>query len=194
VLHALASSALCVACCVLREASTVCCVLRAAPQGSAAGAAPIKRDRRQVARGSATRGKYEARSTSMRCALDVYRLREGARLLAERCARSPGSARVCAREMRTSKDVINLAPQQKYFVLDGPTKALSGWGQGSPPATANYRFRSRSAGAATTGAGVGISRSAQSREKAQQGRSCSTASGRFGRFGFAQQPTPSSSS
>ena len=67
--------------------------------------------RQQAARGSATRGKYEARSTSMRCALDVYRLREGARLLAERCARSPGSARVCAREMRTSKDVINLAPQ-----------------------------------------------------------------------------------
>ena len=48
----------------------------------------------------------------MRGALDVYRLREGARLLAERCARSPGSARVCAREIRTSKDVINLAPQQ----------------------------------------------------------------------------------
>ena len=86
-------------------------VARAAPQGRAAGAAPVKRDRRQAARGSATRGKYEARSTSMRCALDVYRLREGARLLAERCARSPGSARVCAREMRTSKDVINLAPQ-----------------------------------------------------------------------------------
>ena len=188
-LHALASSALCVACCVLREARTVCCVLRAAPQGSAAGAAPIKRDQQQVARGSATRGKYEARSTSMRCALDVYRLREGARLLAERCARSPGSARVCAREMRTSKDVINLAPQQKYFVLDGPTEALSGWGQGSPPATANNSYRCRPAGAAIAGAGVGISRSAQSREKAQQGRSCSTASGRFGRFGFAQQPT-----
>ena len=122
VLHALASSALCVACCVLREASTVCCVLRAAPQGSAAGAAPIKRDRQQVTRGSATRSKYGARSTSMRCALDVYRLREGARLLAERCARSPGSARMCAREMRTSKDVINLAPQQKYFVSNGPTE------------------------------------------------------------------------
>ena len=87
-------------------------VARAAPQGRAAGAAPIKRGRRQVARGSAARGKYEDRSTSMRCALDVYRLREGARLLAERWARSPGSARVCAREIRTSKDVINLAPQQ----------------------------------------------------------------------------------
>jgi hypothetical protein len=107
-------------CCVLREASTVCCVLRAAPQGRAAGAAPIKRDRRQAARGSATRGKYEARSTSMRCALDIYRLREGARLLAERCARSPGSARVCAREIRTSKDVINLAPQQEGDVSKCP--------------------------------------------------------------------------
>ena len=121
VLHALASSALCVACCVLREARTVCCVLRAAPQGRAVGAAPVKRDWRQAARGSAARGKHEARSASTRCALDVYRLREGARLLAERCARSPGSARVCAREMRTSKDVINLAPQQKYFVSNGPT-------------------------------------------------------------------------
>ena len=128
-LHALASSALCVACCVLREARTVCCVLRAALQGRAAGAAPIKRDRRQAAGGSATRGKYEARSTSMRCALDVYRLREGARLLAERCARSPGSAHVYAREMRTSKDVINLAPQHKVFppTCSDLGSAVIGW-------------------------------------------------------------------
>ena len=71
-------------CCVLREARTVCCVLRAVPQGRAVGAAPAKRDRRQAARGSAARGEHDARSASTRCALDVYRLREGARLLAER--------------------------------------------------------------------------------------------------------------
>ena len=45
VLHALASSAQCVACCVVREARTVCCVLRATPQGRPASAALVKRDR-----------------------------------------------------------------------------------------------------------------------------------------------------
>ena len=81
VLHALAVIAPCVACCVLRGARTVCCLWRAAPQGCAVDAALAKRGKQREEALRATSTKLGA---STRCALDVYRLPEGLRLLAER--------------------------------------------------------------------------------------------------------------
>ena len=80
-LHALAVIALCVACCVLRGARTVCCLWRAALQGCAVDAALVKRSKRQE---EALRAASTKLGASTRCALDVYRLPEGLRLLAER--------------------------------------------------------------------------------------------------------------
>ena len=81
VLHAPAVFAPCVAGCVLRGARTVCCLWRAAPQGCAVDAALAKRGKQQEEALRATSAKLGA---STRCALDVYRLPKGLRLLAER--------------------------------------------------------------------------------------------------------------